>query len=231
MRWNDIVTEGSDFNCPNCDDYMGKAKEVDAKGTCSNCGASYTNPGGVQRARAGDEKFGRLVFTDVEVEDGTTQGTLKTSKGAVLGSLIQYGRLWDAYDGGKWGAYCSATKKRRTGFPDKKKAVEWIVRQTRTVMKQSVSEEQGTNIKMFGSVIPDWEVEADQGYAAMFQGDPMYAPAQVHYELGKFYVALSSEEIESFTTQADAEAYLQSIGYTTPDGWDDWRPQTPAGME
>jgi hypothetical protein len=133
------LNEGAELRCPNCDDYMGKASENNEKITCSNCGEKFTNVGGIRRNDLPGEKFGRLVLTNLTNEDGCVQGTLKTAKDVTLGSLIQYGPKWHDYDNGNWEAYCSAIKKRKKGFPDKKKAVEWIVRQTRVVMKANNS--------------------------------------------------------------------------------------------
>ena len=136
MKWEEIITEGAEVICSRCDDLIGKAKELPRGSvSCGNCGNTEPNPYGYEHSKGNDEKFGRLVLTGLYTEEGTIQGTLKTSKGAILGSLCQYGPKWADYDNGNWEAYCSAIKKRKKGFPDKKKAVDWIVRQTRAVMK------------------------------------------------------------------------------------------------
>lgn len=89
------------------------------------------------------------------------------------------------------------------------------------------NESEDTNIRIFGRIIPNGEIEADQGYAAMFLGDPEYPAIQVQYEHGKYYVARSSEEIEVFTDPAAVENYLKQAGFTTYDGYDNWNPRDP----
>lgn len=175
MKWNEIITEGAEVECSRCGDLIGKAKEL-PKGTvsCGRCGNTESNPYGYDYSKGSDEKFGRLVFTDVTVEDGCTQGTIRTSKGNALGSLIQYGPKWDSYDNGKWEAYCTAIKKRKKGFLDKKKAVEWIVRQTRVAAKPGITEEElnefadSQSRMIFGHSVPDKGVglEADMAVFA-----------------------------------------------------------------
>ena len=95
---------------------------------------------------------------------------------------------------------------------------------------EEISEEL-IELQVFGHNIPNWEIEADQDLGATFKYDPYYAPALVHYELGKFYVAISSEQIEVFTSSDQVEQFLTKYGYTDYDGWDDWRPRTPLGVD
>lgn len=167
MKWTEI-TEGAELYCPNCDQYMGKPSENDEDCRCGNCGTQFHNNGGIKRYKMSDIKFGRLVLTDLEEENGSISGTLKTSKGQTLGSIVQYGPEWYDYDNGKWEAYCSANKANKKGFPDKKKAVEWIVRQTRVSMKSNVTEGFGEHM-VFGHSIPVWGQGGDDD-AALFSG-------------------------------------------------------------
>ena len=231
MKWNEIVTEGAEVECSRCGDLIGKAKEL-PKGTvsCGNCGNTESNPYGYEHSKGSDEKFGRLVFTDVTNEEGCIQGTLKTGKGVTLGSLCQYGPKWMDYDNGNWEAYCSAIKKRKKGFADKKKAVEWIVRQTRVAQKATVAEAMGDPM-IFGRTVPNWDHEDEQEDAAMFVGDPMYQPAQVLYRDGKWQVWFHTEDQHYCKTAQEAEAVLKKYGYTTYEGWDSFAPQRPMGME
>ena len=253
MRWKEIVTEATDYNCPECGDYLGKESEVIANNNeyCGQCGwqakprkATQTNqapkpaPKPVPKSKQtlvkksgdyeariypGRKTAGLYYLANKDKLDNVCKGEVRASEN---GGFIP---TWYASNYHKFqlpaqptmAAALNAIKARHKKLLKAKPGTKYV----------DLVNESEENIRLFGSVIPDWEVEADQGYAAIYQGDPMYAPAQVHYELGKFYVALSSEEIESFTSVADTEAYLQRIGYTTPDGWDDWRPQTPAGME
>ncbi len=231
MKWNEIVTEGVDLECPNCGEHIGKASELPrGKVSCGNCGDQLDNPYGYNHSRGSDEKFGRLVFTNVTNEEGCIQGIIKTAKGVTLGSLIQYGPKWLDYDNGNWEAYCSAIKKRQSGFPDKKKAVEWIARQTRAAQKSQVTESE-SQITIFGHTIPNWEVEADQNYVAEFVDDPYYAPAQVYYELGNWQVYFHSEDVHSCKSQEEAEAVLTKYGYTDYQGWESFAVRIPHGMD
>lgn len=215
MRWRQI-TEGVEIDCSTCGDLIGKAKELPkGKVTCGNCGNTENNPYGYEHSKSNDEKFGRLVLTNLEVEDGTTQGTLKTSKGVALGSLIQYGSKWHDYDGGKWEAYCVAIKKRRTGFPDKKKAVDWIVRQTRASMKQEVTEDTGD----FDN-IPDWDTQDIQDTApvAEFQKRGRFADQPqvvwVYKKKGLFFATLGDEDLK-FKSLDKLQAWLTANGFIT----------------
>lgn len=59
MRWNEIVTEGSDYHCPECNEYLGKASEVIANKNeyCGNCGWS-AKPRKPVRREGMDEAMG-----------------------------------------------------------------------------------------------------------------------------------------------------------------------------
>jgi len=69
MRWNEIVTEGSDYNCPDCGEYLGKTSEVIANHGeyCGNCGweakpLKTKKPARKMREAMGDLMiFGRTV--------------------------------------------------------------------------------------------------------------------------------------------------------------------------
>lgn len=220
--WNEIMTEGSDFECPNCGDYMGKSKEVLASGTCGNCGEKYSNPGGSVIRQGNVEKFGRLEFRP-EFEEGTTQGTLQTKDGKVLGSLIQYGQKWFDYDGGKWEAYCTAIKKRKKGFPDKQKAVEWIVRQTRATIKASMPIEESVSGL---AEIPSWDdldPMAEQAPVAEYQKRTRHADMPlrvwVYQNKGKFFVVQGDNDftfktIDKLSVWLDSNGYIDHMGIT-----------------
>lgn len=231
MRWNEVMTEGLDYDCSNCGEHIGKASEL-PKGevSCPNCGDTINNPYGYVVSKGTDEKFGRLALTDVTVESGTTQATLKTSKGAVLGSLIQYGRDWADYDNGRWGAYCSAIKKSKKGFADKKKAVEWIVRQTRVAKKSQVSEAMGDPM-IFGHTVPNWSHEDEEGDAAYYSDGSFASPAQVLQRDGQWEIWFHSEDNHFVNTAAEAETILKKYGNTEYEGWESFAPQRPHGME
>ena len=231
MRWNEIMNEGLDYDCSNCGEHIGKASELPkGKVSCPNCGDSFNNPYGYESSRGSDEKFGRLAFTDVTNEEGCIQGVLKTSKGATLGSLIQYGPKWLDYDNGKWEAYCSAIKKRKKGFADKKKAVEWIVRQTRVVNKSQVSEAMGDPM-VFGHTVPNWSHEDEAGDAAYFSDGSYTSPAQVLQRDGRWEVWFHSEDNHFVDSATEVEAILTKYGCTDYEGWEDFGPQRPHGMD
>jgi len=148
MRWNEIVTEGSDYNCPNCGEYLGKASEVIANNGeyCGNCG-------------------------------------------------------WEA---------------------NPRKPAKKAARKMREAMGDPM---------IFGRTVPNWDHEDEKGDAAMFRGDPMYQPVQVLYRDGKWQVWISTEEQEFFKTSQQAEAYLKKNGFTEFEGWDEFNPQKPAGID
>lgn len=225
MRWTQI-TEGAEVTCSRCDDLIGKAKELPkGKVTCGVCGNTENNPYGYEHSRGNDQKFGRLVLTNIDVEEGTTQGTLKTAKGVSLGSLIQYGPKWHDYDGGKWEAYCMAIKKRKKGFPDQKKAVEWIVRQTRVVLKsqtESISESFETGLDesfgdhmILGNSVPVWD-NVDHQDAAVFKSDTK--SVEVFYRDGEYEVWNGPKMIYQTDSQESLEAKLTKYKLTKFDG-------------
>lgn len=211
------LSEGAELYCPNCNDYMGKPSENDENATCSNCGEKFFNNGGAKRSKGTDEKFGRLSLTNVEIEDGTTQARLQTSKGQPLGSLIQYGRQWDEFDNGNWEAYCMAIKKRKKGFPDKKKAVDWIVRQTRATMKSNASVTEATTNSGLDQ-IPSWDglgmsttaPVAEYQKRTRFADQPLRA--WVYQQKGRFMVVQGENEM-TFKTVDKLDAWLTANGF------------------
>lgn len=229
MRWTQI-TEGAEVTCSRCDDLIGKAKELPkGKVTCGVCGNTENNPYGYEHSKGAEEKFGRLSFTNVTVEDGCTQGRLETSKGQPLGSLIQYGSQWHDYDDGKWEAYCMAIKKRKKGFADKKKAVDWIVRQTRAAMKTPVGESDLNEFAasqermIFGRTVPNKGEGHEADYAVYGSDDNRQV--QIVFNNGTFEVMNngkriargSAQEIEDKLTKYRLTNFLGIAGNSTLD--------------
>lgn len=213
MKWTEI-TEGAELYCPNCNDYMGKPSENDENVTCSNCGEQFHNNGGIRRNKMPDVKFGRLVLTDLENEEGCIQGMLKTGKGANLGRLTQYGPRWHDYDDGKWEAYCIATKGNKKGFPDQKKAVEWIVRQTRVAMKTKTESLQEAKTDMvFGHSVPNWANPDHHDDALVFTNKDG-RECEIYANDNKMEMFVAGKHVKTAATTGDVEKILTKYRYT-----------------
>lgn len=253
MRWKDIVTEATDYNCPECGDYLGKESEVIANDAeyCGQCGweakskkasriartpAPISKPlpkskqtlvkkSGDYEARIypGRKTAGLYYLANKDKLDNVCKGEVRASE---TGGFIP---TWYASNYHKFQLPAQPTMAAALNTI-KARHKKLLKAKPGTKYADLVNESQD-NIRVFGNVIPDWGVEADQDMGALFNNEPLYAPALVHYELGKFYVAVSSEQVEVFTSSEQVEAFLTKYGFTDYDGWDDWRPRTPYGVD
>lgn len=71
-----------------------------------------------------------------------------------------------------------------------------------------------TRLQVFGHDIPSWADPEDRDHAAQFENEPYYAPLQVYYDDGEFYVWWHTEHNEIFKTPEEVEAYLHKHQYT-----------------
>lgn len=135
MRWNEIINEGSDFNCPNCGDYLGKDTEVGNPAYCGNCGKSSTNSSGSALSKTTSSTGGRYTTT-IEEDNGAVFITVKHD-GKHIGTLIQYGPQFLDFDDYKWLAHPARGQDKTFDESERNAAAQYIVDEHKKLMGQN----------------------------------------------------------------------------------------------
>lgn len=250
MRWNEVITEGSDYNCPNCDEYLGKASEVIANNNeyCGNCGWSADDDKPKKPAAAPAPAAKPLPRSKQTVVKTSGEFEARVYPGRKSGGLYFLGKAPSNMDisGGCVGEVAKlddgtfrATRRLMYGrkldlgaHATMTQAMNALKARFKSELKkygykapkrEDVAEAIGDPM-IFGRTVPNWDHEDEKLDAAYFTGDPMYAECQVLYRDGEFEVWFHSEDQHFCKTAEEAEAVLKKYGYTTFSHIDEFSP-------
>lgn len=239
MRWNEIIKEGSDFNCPNCGEYLGKASEIELNNSyyCGNCGwdARKPEPKAVPKSKQPTEKTSG-DYT-ISVNPSKTQADL-TYNGTPV-SIIKVGDQAGTATMMSKGVYVASWKvdfynshKIQGQFPTLTQAINAVKRMHQSKVKEYLKArkkstrrvgemiDEGTDTLFMGvSSIPNWS-EEDEQWVLVFSNEGGHE-AKIHRESSGIIAEIDNSWDQGFKDEAEAEAWLKSEGYTKFVGVDD----------
>jgi len=239
MRWNEIINEGSDFNCPNCGEYLGKASEIELNNSryCGNCGWSdrKPEPKAVPKSKQPTDKTSgdysiRINSTKTQADltyNGTPVSIIRPGDGAGTATMMSKG-VYVA----SWKVDFYNSHKIPGQFPTLTQAINAVKRMHQSKVKEYMKarkkstrrvgemiDEDVGSLFMGVSSIPDWSQE-DERYVLVFSNKGGHE-AKVHRDENGISAEVDNSWDKGFSDEASAEAWLKGEGYTNFVGVDD----------